>query len=134
MSTIGVWTDLESHVGFWCGCFPALQPLLRLAAFKLGLRTSLDSSNKKSGGNTGATSRNRTGSMATRSRTGYMRKGSGIDVDAETNDSDSQRGIVSPTEFEMGKYGEIRKQTDVTVSVEDQRPKNGDRKESWVDI
>jgi len=29
MTTIGIWTDLEAHVGLWCGCFPAMQPILR---------------------------------------------------------------------------------------------------------
>ena len=29
MPTIGVWSDLEIHIDIWCGCFPAMQPILR---------------------------------------------------------------------------------------------------------
>ncbi|KAH8648236.1 hypothetical protein BGZ61DRAFT_501223 [Ilyonectria robusta] len=46
MIRIGSWGTLESHVGLWCGCFPALQPLLRLISYKLGFRSRLESSNK----------------------------------------------------------------------------------------
>ncbi|KAI1211692.1 uncharacterized protein F4807DRAFT_398746 [Annulohypoxylon truncatum] len=35
MPSLGIWTNLEGHVGLWCGCFPALQPLLRMVPGKL---------------------------------------------------------------------------------------------------
>lgn len=41
MSTLTVWQDLECHVGLWCACLPPLQPLLRLALYKLGLCSNL---------------------------------------------------------------------------------------------
>ncbi|KAI1641255.1 hypothetical protein F4809DRAFT_252 [Biscogniauxia mediterranea] len=43
MATLGIWTNLEGHIGLWCGCFPALQPLLRLVSHRLGFRCSLAS-------------------------------------------------------------------------------------------
>ena len=134
MATIGVWTDLESHVGFWCGCFPSLQPIIRVVAFKLGLRSAL-SSYPHTKGNTGASKRAANASGTTRSKSGYLRNGSGVDVDAEASDGNSQVCIVpSPNEYELGKYGEIRKETVVSVQVNNDDSKQGSRKESWVDI
>ncbi|KAI1104738.1 hypothetical protein F4804DRAFT_332000 [Jackrogersella minutella] len=37
MPFLGIWTNVEGHVGLWCGCFPALQPLIRIASAKLKL-------------------------------------------------------------------------------------------------
>ncbi|KAI1502901.1 hypothetical protein F5X99DRAFT_407707 [Biscogniauxia marginata] len=46
MATLGIWTNLEGHIGLWCGCFPALQPILRAALYRLGLCSKL--ANKRS--------------------------------------------------------------------------------------
>lgn len=61
MSTIGIWTDLEGHVGLWCGCFPALQPVLRWFLTSIGAsrllssykQTAYGQSNKPDGGSKG---------------------------------------------------------------------------------
>lgn len=134
MATIGVWTDLESHVGFWCGCFPSLQPIIRTVAFKLGLRSALNSypTGKPTSNSKGLSS----ASAAIRSKGGYFRNGSGIDVDAEITDTNnSQEGIMSiPNNYEMGKYGEIRKETTVKIQVKEDDSKPRKREESWADI
>lgn len=134
MATIGVWTDLESHVGFWCGCFPSLQPIIRIVAFKLGLRSALSSYPTKGPKSASKGVTSAAGGM--RSKSGYLRNGSGIDVDGDNSDgNNSQVGIVpSPQEYELGKYGEIRKETTVTIQVKEQDPKRSKREESWADV
>ncbi|KAK0120452.1 hypothetical protein ONS96_010666 [Cadophora gregata f. sp. sojae] len=138
MSTTGVWSDLEVHLGLWCACFPALQPIIRIVSFKLGFRSKLlsydNTPGKRSGGPSGHM-RGTTG--AQRSTHGYLRSGVGVDKQWTEADSDSQKGIVSEVKsFEMENLGQIHKQTDVQVIIED----NGDgqkkvgRQENWIDV
>lgn len=47
-----------------------------------------------------------------------MRKGSGVDFETDT-DHESQKGIVlRPDEYELRRYGNIIKETEVRVQVE----------------
>ena len=41
MAKLSIWADLEGHVGLWVACFPSLQPLIRLAAKRLGITSKI---------------------------------------------------------------------------------------------
>ncbi|KAB5518048.1 hypothetical protein GE09DRAFT_1230721 [Coniochaeta sp. 2T2.1] len=137
MATIGIWTDLEGHVGLWCGCFPALQPVLRLVSYKLGLRSDLISGKAATGEKYGSRSSNRRNGSGLKSggggsgggtgtgtmRNGYVKSGDGVD---ET-DSESQRAIVvgKGSEVELGSLERgvgIHKTTEIDMRVGPKRP------------
>ncbi|KAI1140510.1 hypothetical protein F5Y05DRAFT_320236 [Hypoxylon sp. FL0543] len=56
MPSLGIWTNLEGHVGLWCGCFPALQPILRVVPDKLKVHSTMSNNGNQAddiGGNIG---------------------------------------------------------------------------------
>lgn len=145
MTTIGLWTDLEGHVGLWCGCFPALQPVLRIASYRLGLRSSPLSYGDRPTGQSGQPiSGHMSGAADSHARSGhrYLRSGSGVDLDGLDSDTDSQKGMVKRRgeaggDVELARLSEIRKETEVSVQVEinnQAAPKEVGRRESWADV
>ncbi|KAF3014696.1 hypothetical protein E8E14_005691 [Neopestalotiopsis sp. 37M] len=106
MATVGFWTDLECHVGLWCACFPALQPLVRQISYVCGFRSKLYSSNKyearqdTSSGH--PVSGRRSSAFRNRSMNRYTRHGSGVDEISDCqSDSNSQAGIFSTPQNDM---------------------------------
>ncbi|ETS83901.1 hypothetical protein PFICI_05777 [Pestalotiopsis fici W106-1] len=121
MATIGLWTDLEGHIGLWCGCFPALQPVLRIVSYRLGLRSSPLSYGDRPTGQSGQPVGHLSGANSrTRSRGQYLRKGSGVDLEGLDSDTDSQKGMVEQNEG-LGRdmeLGEMHKKTNVSEEIE----------------
>ncbi|KAH8772371.1 hypothetical protein BGZ57DRAFT_895380 [Hyaloscypha finlandica] len=132
MATIGVWTDLEGHVGLWVGCFPAMQPIIRMVSYKLGLRSKLLSYGATPTKNTNAVSASN--KAVQRPTHGYLRSGNGVDRAGTDTDADSQKAIIA-SDYSV-ELGQIRKQTDLEVKVEERVPggEKGSRLESWANV
>ena len=164
MGTIGIWTNLEGHIGFWCCCFPALQPIIRFVSFKVGIRSKLRSygntNQKHYGGRSGTGGAPRTGThggangsrsqTAVTTKNGYVKNGSGVD---NSSDADSVRAIVISAKameadgdsmemnaMDMGRKGTIHMRTEVSIQTEQRDPGLKPRRggpgvaNSWMDM
>ncbi|KAI0134263.1 hypothetical protein BJ170DRAFT_192555 [Xylariales sp. AK1849] len=141
MARVAPWTDIEGHIGLWTACFPALQPILRLVSYRLGLRSSLNSTHKKS----------RTGGVGASGKHSQWASGHGVRSQGYvsfSDDKDDSSGRVlavrggtdASTDLELqdletGRNGARRsssrnviyKRTDVKVQIVDV----GDQPDKW---
>lgn len=118
MSRVGIWVSIELHAGLWCGSFPALQPLIRLVSYQVGLRSHLYNTDKATARGT------RTGTRPGASQ--YIRQPHVADTDPGS-DGASARAIVTGGDgmaesVELGHVDSkgITVMTDVVVRIEDQ--------------
>jgi hypothetical protein len=125
MTTLGVWTDVEGHVGLWCGCFPAMQPILRILSYRLGIRSQLMSkgtidryrgAGDSKSGTKGLSSGNWRGT-----KNGYMRNGSGTDGPDDSDSTraitESKKGIDYADDVELNEIGHGRSRVVRTTKV-----------------
>lgn len=99
MARVAPWTDLEGHLGLWTGCFPALQPLMRLISYKLGLRSTISATkpNSNSGYRSGTAGSKHSPWAVRRTHGGY------VNFSADKDDSRSSGGILTSSSVVGGK-------------------------------
>lgn len=128
MISCAAWTDAELHVGFWVGCFPALQPLLRYASFMLGLRNQLDTTmatNKRSTAISTDASKRRSvinrwsrGSVYNQNDSVGAKPTTG-NVEEHVQVGGGQSKDVEMVDLEKGNdHGHVGEQTDVPIEVQ----------------
>ncbi|ROV97788.1 hypothetical protein VPNG_08647 [Cytospora leucostoma] len=115
MAINGVFSDLEGHVGLWCGCFPAMSSIIKLVGDKLSLGSGRGNTNLH-GSHSVNVGRRSAWKGADR---GYEMKGLGVDRE----ESDSQRSIVAAADRNAGESAQsaqwaTHQQTELTLTEE----------------
>lgn len=119
MGIQGIWTDLESHVGFWCGCFPAVSSFIRLIVQRTCSSNGGCGKSQKALGQTQNYDRRGSGADALENvwmsiKDRYALSGTGIG-----QNSDSQVAIMAcsdATELEDLRPGHFHVETEFSVS------------------
>jgi hypothetical protein len=122
MTTIGIWTDLEGHVGLWCGCFPALQPILRAVLSSVGASRLLSSYKNSQYGQYGHNKPPTGGSRGWNRSSALQIPSQPLDSKHRSDDGSSQTGIVDGYEMESPTNSSgITKNTRVDVFYENRQ-------------
>ncbi|CAJ2507925.1 Uu.00g091110.m01.CDS01 [Anthostomella pinea] len=133
VACVAPWTDLEGHIGLWTACFPAMQPALRFVSYKMGLRSTLGSTDNKSryaygaSGAAGGGNSRSLHSKGWRNTTGQGGHSRGYLSFNGDRDGESEHGITttaaggngSDLELQAVSDSGIHKTTDVIVHVAD---------------
>jgi hypothetical protein len=130
MGVIGVWSNIETNVGLWCCCFPALQPLIQGAARRLGISSSAAGSSPKhssphgaSGASGGGQGSNHIRTIGQRSLRAAPRDPNAIDTDSD--DNSSERRIVAVGDKEAVELRDLERGPSVKEQQQQQQQQHG---------